>query len=140
MNGVEKHFASLLSRNWWVLLIRGIVAIVFGLLTWRMPGITLSVLVLFFGAYSFIDGIFAAWMAIAGRGNNEHWWVMLLWGLVGIGIGILTFVAPQITALALLFYIAIWAIATGVLQIVAAIRLRREIKGEWALIIAGLAS
>jgi len=140
MDVVEKHLVPILSRNWWLLLLRGIAAIAFGILTWWMPGISLAVLVLFFGAYALVDGIFAVWMAFASRGRNEQWWLMLLWGFLGIGVGILTFVEPGLTALALLFYIAIWAIATGVLEIVAAIRLRKEIEGEWLLILAGLAS
>jgi uncharacterized membrane protein HdeD (DUF308 family) len=140
MNIIEKHLVSILFRNWWVLLLRGIAAIAFGLVTWFMPGISLAVLVLLFGAYVLADGILTVWMAIAGRGESEHRWVLVLWGLVGIGVGILTFLAPGVTALALLFYIAIWAIATGVLEIVAAVRLRREIEGEWVLILAGLAS
>ena len=139
-NVIERHLVSILCRSWWVLLLRGIAAIAFGLITWLMPGISLAVLVLLFGAYATADGILALWMAISGRGDHEHWWVMLLWGVVGIGAGILTFLAPQVTALVLLFYIAAWAIATGVLQIVAAIRLRREMRGEWALILAGLVS
>jgi len=86
------------------------------------------------------DGILGAWTAIAGRKERDHWWVLLLEGLVGIGVGLLTLFAPGVTALALLFYIAIWAIATGVLEIVAAIRLREEIEGEWLLVLGGLAS
>ncbi|MGH8686680.1 MAG: HdeD family acid-resistance protein [Burkholderiales bacterium] len=140
MNLIEKHLASMLFRHWWVLLLRGLTAIAFGVLTWVMPAISLAVLILLFGAYALVDGVLAVWMAIAGRGEHEHWWVMLLWGLVGIGVGILTFLAPGVTAFALLFYIAIWAIATGMLQIVAAIRLRREMQGEWVLILAGIAS
>ncbi|HTT10288.1 MAG TPA: HdeD family acid-resistance protein [Burkholderiaceae bacterium] len=140
MDGLEKRLASMLSRNWWLLLLRGIAAIAFGVLTWFQPGISLGALVLLFGAYSMADGILGVWAAIAGRKEHEDWWVLLLGGLLGVGIGILTFVAPGITALALLFYIAIWAIATGVLEIVAAIRLRKEIKGELFLILAGLAS
>jgi len=140
MNAIEKHLASMLFRSWWLLLLRGIAAIAFGVLTWVMPSVSLAVLVLLFGAYALADGILAAWMAIAGRGAHEHWWVLLLWGLVGIGAGILTFVAPGVTALALLFYIAVWAIATGVLEIVAAIRLRREVEGEWLMILAGIVS
>src|SRR4029077_10714499 len=97
-------------------------------------------LVLLFGAYSMADGIFATWTAIAGRTDHGYWWVLLLEGLVGIGVGVLTFIAPGITALALLFYIAIWAIATGVLEIVAAIRLRKEIDNEWLLLLSGIAS
>jgi uncharacterized membrane protein HdeD (DUF308 family) len=123
-----------------VLLLRGLVAIAFGVLIWFQPGISLAALVLLFGAYSMADGILGVWTAIAGRKEHESWWVLLLGGLLGIGVGVLTFLAPGITALVLLFYIAIWAIATGVLEIVAAIHLRKEIEGEWWLILSGLAS
>src|SRR5262245_17250423 len=140
MNGIEGRLASILSRSWWLLLLRGLAAIAFGVLTWFRPGISLAALVLLFGAYSLADGILATWTAIAGPKDHDDWWVLLLEGLLGLVIGILTFVVPGITALALLFYIAIWAIGTGVLEIVAAIRLRKIVQGEWLLILAGLAS
>jgi uncharacterized membrane protein HdeD (DUF308 family) len=140
MNGVQARFASILSRSWWLLLLRGVAAIAFGVLTWIQPGISLAALIMLFGAYSMADGILGIWTAVAGRKEQEHWAVLLLGGLLGIGVGLITFFAPGLTALALLFYIAIWAIATGVLEIVAAIRLRKEIEGEWLLVIAGLAS
>src|SRR5262249_33258916 len=140
MDLVGEQLASILSRGWWLLLLRGLAAIAFGVLTWSQPGISLSVLILFFGAYSMADGVLGIWAAVAGRARHEHWWVLLLEGLIGVGVGILTFFAPGVTALALLFYIAIWAIGTGVLEIVAAVRLRKEIEGEWMLILAGLAS
>ena len=95
---------------------------------------------LLFGAYSMADGVLGVWTAVAGRKEREHWWVLLLEGLVGIGVGLLTLFAPGVTTLALLFYIAIWAVATGVLEIVAAIRLRKEIEGEWLLVLGGLVS
>ena len=140
MGPIENKLAAILHRTWWALLLRGIAAMAFGVLTWIQPGISLAALVLLFGAYSFVDGILGVWTAFAGRKEHEHWWVLLLGGLLGIGVGVLTFCAPGVTALALLFYIAIWAIATGVLQIVAAIRLRKEMEGEWMLILGGLAS
>jgi uncharacterized membrane protein HdeD (DUF308 family) len=140
MSILEKHLATILARDWWMLLMRGLIAIAFGLLLWAQPGISLAALVLFFGAYVLADGILGVWSAFAGRKDHEDWWVMLLWGLTGIAIGILTFVAPGLTALVLLFYIAAWAIATGVLQIAAAVRLRKVIHGEWWLILGGLAS
>ena len=139
MDGIEQ-LASILRRGWWLLVLRGVAAIAFGVLTWIRPAISLAALVLLFGVYALADGLLGLWMALSGRKGNDHWWLLLLASLVGIGVGILTFAAPGITALALLFYIAVWAIATGVLQIVAALRLRREISGEWWLILAGLAS
>jgi uncharacterized membrane protein HdeD (DUF308 family) len=140
VNNIVAHFTSFLRRSWWLLLLRGLAAIAFGVILWVQPGISLAALVLLFGAYCMADGIFAVWTAIAGAKDSEQWWLLLLVGLLGIGIGILTFVAPGVTALALLFYIAIWAIATGVLEIAAAIRLRKEIDNEWLLLLAGLAS
>lgn len=140
MPSIEGRLASILSRRWWVLLLRGLVAIAFGVVSWVQPGISLAALVLLFGGYSLADGLLNAWMAVEGRRDHEHWWVLFLEGLLGIVVGVLTFLAPALTTLALLFYIAIWAIATGVLEIVAAIRLRKEIDNEWLLVLAGLAS
>jgi len=115
-------------------------AVVFGLLALIWPGITLATLVIFFGAYILGDGIFGMVGAIGGWGDRDDHWLLLLEGLLGVGIGILTFRAPQITAMVLLMFIAAWALATGVLEIVAAIRLRKEIQGEIWLILSGLAS
>ena len=140
MNNVETNIGAVLHRQWWLMLLRGIVAIAFGVLTFMRPGITLQALVWLFGIYVFIDGLLGAWLAVQGRKEVEDWWVLLLWGLLGIGIGILAFAKPDLTALALLFYIAVWAIAAGVLEIVAAVRLRKVISGEWWLILAGLLS
>jgi len=140
METIGNRLAVILHRTWWMLLLRGLFAIVFGVLTWVLPGVSLAALVLLFGAYVMADGILGVWSAIMGRKEHEHWWVMLIAGLLGIAVGVLTFLAPGVTALVLLFYIAIWAIATGVLQIVVAVRLRKEMRGELLLILAGLAS
>ena len=136
----EQNLAAALGRNWWLLLLRGLVAIVFALLTWAQPGVSLAALVLVFGIYVLADGLLGVWSAIAKRRDNRHWWLLLLWGLVGIVVGVMTFIMPGITGLVLLMYIAAWAVITGVLQIVAAIRLRKEIKGEWLMIMSGLVS
>ena len=127
-------------RNWWALALRGIVAILFGLAVILWPRLALYVLVLFFGAYSLIDGIFAVITAFGDRKAHEHWWVLLLEGLVGIVIGIITFLWPAITALALLYLIAAWAIVTGALEIGAAIRMSRIMRDNWLLIVGGIAS
>jgi uncharacterized membrane protein HdeD (DUF308 family) len=132
--------STILSRYWWMTLLRGVIAILFGIMLFAWPQISLVSLVLVFGAFAFADGITNIVTAIGGRKEHESWWLLLLAGLAGIGIGVLTFFNPAITALALLFYIAIWAIATGLLEIVAAIRLRKEIEGEFWLALAGLAS
>jgi uncharacterized membrane protein HdeD (DUF308 family) len=138
-DGLAADLAQTLGRHWWVLLLRGLIAIVFGVLTFMWPAITLGWLVLVFGAFAFIDGILALWTAFTDRAH-ENRWLLLLGGLVGVGAGIITFTRPGITALALLVYIAVWAIVTGMTQIIAAIRLRKHIEGEFFLGLAGLAS
>jgi uncharacterized membrane protein HdeD (DUF308 family) len=129
-----------LARYWWVLLIRGVAALLFGIAAFVWPGITVEVLVLLVGAYLLVDGIFSAIAAFGDRARNERWWVALLEGLVGILAGILVFVWPGLTALLMLYLIAAWAIITGILEIVAALRLRQEIQGEFFLILGGIAS
>ena len=131
---------DMLARNWWVLLIRGIAALLFGIAAFLWPGLTLVVLVLLFGAYAFVDGIFAVISGIAARKEERRWWVIVLEGLVGIVVGVVTFLLPSVAALALIFFIAVWAILTGILEIAAAIRLRKEIQGEWMLALAGILS
>lgn len=140
MGVIEGKLAGILRRTWWLLLLRGLMAITFGVLSWVQPGISLAALVMLFGVYALIDGVAGVWSSLAGHKDDGHWWVLLLWGVVGVGVGTLTLSAPGITALALLFYIALWAVATGVLQIVAAVRLHKEIEGEWLLALSGLAS
>jgi uncharacterized membrane protein HdeD (DUF308 family) len=129
-----------MARNWWMLALRGIFAIIFGVAAFVWPGPTVTVLVLLFGAYSLVDGIFAVVAGVSAYGERERWWALVLEGLAGIGIGIITFLYPSVTALALLYFIAAWAIITGVFEVVAAIRLRREIAGEWLLALSGVAS
>jgi uncharacterized membrane protein HdeD (DUF308 family) len=138
--GEVAMFAKILSRYWWMTLLRGVLWILFGIVVFTRPGITLAALTLLFGAFVLADGVGNVVTAFGGRQEHENWWLLLLVGLLGIGVGLLSLMNPALTALALLFYIAIWAISTGVLQIVAAIRLRREIEGEFWLILGGLAS
>ena len=129
-----------LSRYWWAFVVRGIFAFLFGILAYAWPGITLATLVIFFGAYILIDGILLIIKAIANWSGREDRWLLLLEGLLGIGIGIIAFVAPGVTAIGLVLYIAAWSLATGVLEIAAAVRLRKEIKGEPWMIVSGIAS
>lgn len=133
-------FPQLVARNWWLFFLRGLAAIIFGGLSLIWPGISLVTLILFFGAYALVDGAFALAAAIVGRGSAKvRWWLVLV-GLLGIGIGIATFLWPGLTALTLLYFIAGWVIATGVLQIVGAIELRKVIEDEWWLILDGALS
>ncbi len=130
-----------LARNWWVLALRGVVGILFGLAAFFLPGAALAALVLLFGAYALVDGVLAVIAGIQrATAHRGRWWMLLLEGLAGIAAGIVTFFWPGVTALALLYIIAAWAIVTGVLEVLAAIRLRREIENEGWLALAGLAS
>jgi uncharacterized membrane protein HdeD (DUF308 family) len=130
--------ADVLTRNWGWVALRGVVALLFGLLAFFNPAITLATLVLLFGAYAFVDGIFMTVGAVANRRGEPRWVALLIGGLVGIGAGLVTFFMPGITAAALLGVIAAWAILTGAAEIAAAIRLRKEITREWMLALAGL--
>ena len=129
-----------LKRHWWVPVLRGIAAIVFGVIAFTHPVMAIATLVLFFGAWVLIDGIFRIFGAIKHRGSDSDWAWQLVIGLIGIIVGLLTFHAPQVTALALVVYIAAWALMIGASEIVMAVKLRHEIKGEWLLILMGLAS
>jgi len=130
-----------LAENWWLLLLRGIAAIAFGLLAFSWPGLTLLTLVLMWGIYAIADGILALWAAIASKGGEmaPRWWLAVV-GVAGILAGALAFVWPGMTALVLLMFIASWAIVIGLLQIWGAIRLRKEIEGEWLLGLSGVLS
>nr|WP_300307902.1 HdeD family acid-resistance protein [Halomonas sp.] len=130
----------LLARQWWVLLLRGLAAIVFGVLAWMYPAMTVEVLIIMFGAYCLVDGVLGVITALVGRKRNSQWIWLLLWGLASIVIGAITFASPGVTALVLLMFIAAWAIVTGLTQLVTAIRLRKEVRGEWLLGLSGLAS
>jgi uncharacterized membrane protein HdeD (DUF308 family) len=129
-----------LKRHWWVPVIRGIAAVVFGVIAFAYPRLTVAVLVLLFGAWVLVDGIFRVIGAIGHRASDKEWGFDVIIGIVGITIGFLTFHAPQITALALIIYIAAWALMIGATEIALAIKLRREIKGEWFLVLMGLVS
>ena len=130
--------AIALAHNWWTLVLRGLAAILFGILAYIWPGITFTVLVLFFGAYALWDGVFALIGAFRTEGDRR--WSLVLGGLVGIAAGLVTFFWTGAATIAILSIIAAWAIVTGVFEIVSAIRLREEIEGEWLLLLSGLLS
>jgi uncharacterized membrane protein HdeD (DUF308 family) len=126
------------ARHWWAFGLRGLAAVLFGILAFAMPGMTLAVLVLLWGAYALVDGVLA--LVSAFRTSHDHRWGLIVEGIVGIGAGVVTFLYPGITALVLLYIIAAWALITGILEIVVAVRLRRVVTNELWLILGGVAS
>jgi len=128
------------TSSWWALVLRGLAAIGFGVLAFLWPHITLTAFVFLWGAYALVDGVLAIAAGVKSHGENKRWWVLLLEGVLGVAAGVIAFVIPGITALVLLIVIAAWAMVTGVFEIAAAIQLRKFIKGEWLLALAGVAS
>jgi uncharacterized membrane protein HdeD (DUF308 family) len=129
-----------LATNWWALVIRGLAGIAFGILTFAWPGITLIALVFLFAGYSLVDGVMNIVGAVRAIEKHDRWGILVLEGIVGIGAAAITVLWPGITALALVYVIAAWAVVTGCLEIAAAIRLRRVISGEWLLVVSGALS
>ena len=129
-----------LAQNWWLLLLRGVAAIIFGMLAFVWPGITLLSLTFLWGAYAFADGIFALWAAISGLGVAEtstRWWLAAT-GIVSLLAGLVAFFWPGMTTLVLLMFIASWAIIIGVLQIWGAVEMGKQVQGEWLFALYGL--
>jgi uncharacterized membrane protein HdeD (DUF308 family) len=131
---------SALVQRWWMIAVRGAAAILFGILTFVAPAASLMTLIALFGAYALIDGVFAIGAALRSARGGEQWGAVLFEGLCSIAAGLVTFLWPGITALVLLYVIAAWAVVTGVLELVAAIRLRRVIRNEWLLGLGGVLS
>ena len=132
--------ASDLARNWWLLALRGVAGILFGIVAFVWPDATLAALILVFGAYVLVDGIFAVVAGIRMHRQLSLWWLVLLEGVAGIILGVLTFRSPDITALILLTFIAAWSIVSGIFEIATAVRLRKMIPNEWLLIVSGVVS
>jgi len=129
-----------LAHSWWVLALRGAVAILFGILALSWPGLTLATLVLLYGAFAFADGIISLWAAFFGGAKPAPTWWLIVVGLLGIAAGVVTFVYPGITAVLLVLFIGAWALVHGIFEIIGAIRLRKEIEGEWMLVLSGIVS
>lgn len=125
-----------LTQKWWTVVLRGILAIVFGIVALVSPGVTLVSLALVFGAYAFVDGVFAIVGAFGHRGREAVWYV--LDGILGIAVGVATFFFPGITAQALVFLIGLWAILTGIFEVVAGFEL--PVSRDWLLALAGVLS
>lgn len=129
-----------LAKNWWMFLLRGLLALAFGIVALFFPASAFLSLVVVFGAFALVDGIFAIVSAFTSNAKSENWWWLILEGLVGVVIGVLTLIQPAAMGEAWLILIAAWAIVTGVFEVITAIRLRKMIEGELWMIIGGLVS
>lgn len=129
-----------LASHWWVLVLRGLASIIFAIVAFTQPGLAFEALVYLLGALFLVDGAIAAFLGLRMRGEDDDWWIVLLEGLLGLGLGIATFAFPAFTANLLLLFISLWCLVTGVFEISTAIRLRREIDNEWLLGLAGVVS
>lgn len=128
-----------MSENWWLFLVRGILAIIFGIIALAWPGVTLLTFAILFGVYAIVDGITAIMAAIRGDGVMPRWWLILV-GITGIVAGLIAIFWPDITVLLLITFIGAWAVVRGIFEIIGAISLRREIDNEWTLILGGVIS
>jgi uncharacterized membrane protein HdeD (DUF308 family) len=131
---------QVIARNWWAWLIRGVAAVIFGVLAWLWPGITWITIAIFFGAYALVDGVFAIIATIRAAETHQRWWPFLIEGLIGILIAAIAFYDIRIVIAALYLTIAAWAFLTGIFELVAAVQLRKQIANEIWLILGGLAS
>jgi uncharacterized membrane protein HdeD (DUF308 family) len=136
----EERLLEQFGSVWWLLVLRGVAAVAFGVLAFIWPGMTILALVIVWGAYALVDGILALIAGFRAPERDKPHWAFLVVGVLGIVAGIVAFVWPGITALALLTLIAAWAFVMGIFQIVAAIRLRKEIEYEWLLALSGVVS
>jgi uncharacterized membrane protein HdeD (DUF308 family) len=130
----------IMARKWWTLALRGLAAVLFGVAAFVVPQITLLVLVAMFGAYALVDGVFALVAAFSRDLDRRQWWALIAEGVAGIGIAVIAFAWPGVTAVTLVYLIAAWAVLTGVLEIIVAVRLRKEIEGEWLMALGGVLS
>jgi uncharacterized membrane protein HdeD (DUF308 family) len=128
---------NVVARNWWALVLRGVLSVAFGVFALALPGAAFAVLVVGFGVYALADGVLNVVAALRDARGERDWWTLLLSGVVGVVAGLAAFVAPALTALVLLYVIAGWAVLTGVLEIAAAVRLRRHVTGEWLMALEG---
>jgi uncharacterized membrane protein HdeD (DUF308 family) len=129
---------EMLSHNWWAFALRGIAALILGVLAFVVPGPTLVALIAVFAAYAIIDGILAI-VAGAASPRGPRWWI-IVGGIAGIAVGLFTIYSPGTTAIALVIFIGVWSIITGVAEIVAAYTLRRVIDGELLIALSGVIS
>ena len=137
--GGSEVLSALLAQNWWVLALRGVLAIAFGIIALLLPGATLASLVILFSAYMLVDGALAIVAGIRMARRRERWWLLVLEGIADIAAGIIAFLWPGITILAFTYLIAAWAIVSGCLLVASAFRLRRT-HGRWLMGLGGVIS
>src|SRR4051812_6709543 len=118
---------NVVARNWWAVLVRGVLGMAFGAFALAMPVVAFAVIILGFGAYALVDGAFNIVAALRDARGERGWWPLLLSGVAVVLVGLAAFAAPGLTALVMLYVIPGWAILPGVLEVAAAIRLRRHI-------------
>lgn len=142
VNRIERSdsFVDSMAHNWWVIALRGVAALAFGVIALMWPGMTLLALTYLFGTYALVHGVMDIFLAFAGPGKHPRFWALLVEGIFSLAAGIVAFMWPGITTLTLLLLIAAWAIVSGVSEIVMAFRLRKVIRGEWMMVLAGTLS
>ncbi|ADD43491.1 HdeD family acid-resistance protein [Stackebrandtia nassauensis] len=129
---------ELLARSWGLLVFRGVVGVLFGVMALFWPGLTVFTLVILWGAFAIVDGVAGIAMGVAGQAGDR--WIHIFFGVFSLLAGVVAFAWPAMTALVLLIFIAVWAIITGVTYLVTAWRVRHEVTGEWLLALTGVAS
>lgn len=131
---------QILSRYWWILIVRGVVSLAFAAAAFMMPQLTFAILVIMLGLFLLADGLLATYSGWRLRGDDKDWWVATLEGLIGVGLGLATLANPEISASLLVLFVALWCLLTGAFEIALAIRIRKEIEDEWQLALAGFIS
>jgi uncharacterized membrane protein HdeD (DUF308 family) len=132
--------SSFYQRSWWSLMIRGVLAVIFGMLALFAPAKTLDFLIVLFGIFVLVVGLVATLGAIMHRKESENWWLILIPGVAGIVIGIISMAMPAFTQTVIIYLIAIWALVSGIGQLYSAMKLRRDVEGEWMPILIGVIS
>ncbi|HRI62130.1 MAG TPA: HdeD family acid-resistance protein, partial [Saprospiraceae bacterium] len=129
-----------LTNFWWLIILRGVVSIIFAIIAFTNPELAFGALILVLGFFLLVDGATAMYLGIRMRGHDDDWWAILLEGALGVGLGLITLINPELTAAGLVLVLAIWFLVTGVFEISTAIKLRKEIDNEWLLGLAGIIS
>lgn len=140
MELTEGRLAAAMRDTWWSLMLRGIAAVLFGLFAWFAPGVSLATVVVVFGLYALVDGVLGLISAFSGAREHEPWGLFLAWGLISIAAAGVLFFASNINAAQMLLFVGCWAVARGIVEIIGASRLRRELTGEWMLAAMGVVS